>query len=72
MIERGAEAEEARDYASVVAQMLSGPERRKTLGQHARLRIEDRFWLEQVTDRFFAAYHVNRQEWGNCNSSDSG
>ena len=62
LIGRGEEAEEARHYADILAQLLSDPERRKTLGQHARRRIEDHFRLEHMTDRFLAAYQAARQE----------
>ena len=62
LIERGEEAEEARHYADILAQLLSDPERRKTLGHRARRRIEDHFRLEHMTERFLAAYDTARQE----------
>ena len=62
LIERGEEAEEARQYASALTQLLSDSERRTTMGQHARQRIQDRFRLEQMTDRFLAAYQTARRE----------
>ena len=62
LIGRGEEAEEARHYADILAQLLSDPERRKTLGHRARRRIEDHFRLEHMTERFLAAYDAARQE----------
>ena len=62
LIGRGTEEDEAQQYATVLAQLLSGPERRKTMGQHGRQRIQDHFRLEQMTDNVLAAYEAARQD----------
>ena len=62
LIGRGAEEDEAEQYATALAGLLSDPERRRAMGQHGRQRIQDHFRLEQMTDRLLAAYHAARQE----------
>ncbi len=62
LIERGEEAEEARQYADILARLLSDPERCKALGRSGRQRIAQHFRLEQMTDRFLAAYQAARLE----------
>ena len=62
LIERGEEAEEARQYADILARLLSDPERCKALGRSGRQRIAQHFRLEQMTDRFLAAYQAARRE----------
>ena len=62
MIGLGTEEDEARQYATALAQLLSEPERRKTMGQHGRQRIQDHFRLEQMTDTVLAAYEAARQD----------
>ena len=62
LIGRGAEADEAQQYATALAQLLSDPGQRKTMGRHGRQRIQDHFRLDQMTDRLLAAYHAVRQE----------
>ena len=41
---------------------LDEPEKRKSMGQHGRQRIQDHFRLEQMTDTILAAYETARQE----------
>ena len=62
LIGRGAEEDEAEQYATALAGLLSDPERRRAMGQHGRQRIQNHFRLEQMTDRLLAAYHAARQE----------
>ena len=62
LIDRGEETEEARQYATVLAQLLSEPEQRQSMGQHGRQRIQDHFRLEHLTDNFLAAYEAARQD----------
>ena len=54
--------DEARQYATVLAQLLDEPEQRKSMGQQGRQRIQDHFRLEQMTDTVLAAYEAARQE----------
>ena len=62
LIGRGSEEDEARQYATVLAQLLDEPEQRKSMGQQGRQRIQDHFRLEQMTDTVLAAYEAARQE----------
>ena len=62
LIGRGSEEDEARQYATVLAQLLDEPEQRKSMGRQGRQRILDHFRLEQMTDTFLAVYEAARQE----------
>ena len=62
LIDRGEEAEEAQRYATVLAQLIRDPERRKAMGRHGRRRIQDAFRLEHMTDRLLAAWQAARRE----------
>ena len=43
LIGRGSEEDEARQYATVLAQLLDEPEQRKSMGRQGRQRIQNRF-----------------------------
>ena len=62
LIGRGAEEDEARQYATVLARLLDDPEQRKRMSQHGRQRIQDDFRLEFMVDGILAAYEAARQE----------
>ena len=62
LIDRGEEAEEARQYATVLAQLLSEPEQRQSMGRHGRQRIQCHFRLEHMTNNVLAAYEAARQD----------
>ncbi len=62
LIARGEEAEEAQQYAAVLAELLRDPERRITMGQSGRQRIQGHFRIEYMADTVLAAYQAARQE----------
>ena len=62
LIARGEEDNEARQYATALAQLLGEPEQRKSMGRHGRQRIQEHFRLEQMTDTVLAAYQAARQD----------
>ena len=62
LIGRGSEEDEARQYATVLAQLLDEPEQRKSMGRQGRQRIQKHFRLEQMTDNFLAVYEAARQK----------
>ena len=62
LIGRGSEEDEARQYATILAQLLAEPEQRQSMGQQGRQRIQEHFRLEQMTDTVLAAYEAARQE----------
>ncbi len=61
LIDRGSEEDEARQYATALAQLLDEPAQRKRMGQKGRQRIEDHFRLERMTETVLAAYKAARQ-----------
>ena len=62
LIGRGAEEAEARQYVTVLAQLLGEPEYRKSMGRQGRQRILDHFRLEHMAAGVLAAYAAVRQE----------
>ncbi len=62
LIGRGSEEDEARQYATILAQLLAEPEQRQSMGRQGRQRIQEHFRLEQMTDTVLAAYEAARQE----------
>ncbi len=62
LIARGEDDDEARQYATALAQLLGEPEQRKSMGRHGRQRIQEHFRLEQMTDNVLAAYEAARQD----------